>query len=203
MASWISFGVFFSKSSLSPRDFSSFPDALSPPGLLSKSAREKFALLGRPCFFLLVFEHAGCFDLCALLVCELREAIGLLSCISDRNNGVGKTFDIFIEFPNFLQGVVDLCHLLDVGVFRLIEPFRDGVFRDVVDDLVQRLPGGVVGRNNLLDVLLDGRLEMVRRVDTFFESCIGAKIVLLAPLLTLEVGEYFLAYSRAHNTCSA
>ena len=123
--------------------------------------RGNFALLGRPCFSLLVFEHADRFDLCVLLICELREAIGLLSCISDRNNGVGKTFEIFIEFPNFLQGVVDLCHLLDVGVFRFVEPFCDRVFRDVVNDLVQRLPGGVVGRNDLLDVQRTGVVKIM------------------------------------------
>ena len=58
--------------------------------------------------------------------------------ISDRNDRVGQAFDIFIGLPSSLQGVVGLCHLLDVGL-RLVESFRDWAFGDVANDLLQRL----------------------------------------------------------------
>ena len=82
------------------------------------------------------------------MIREVSKAIGRLSCIGDRDNGICKTFDVFVYFPNFLEGVrvaiVDLGDLLDVDGFGLVEPFRSGVFWDVVDDLVQRLSGSVV-----------------------------------------------------------
>ena len=93
---------------------------------------------------MLVLERRDRFDLRALLIRELGKAIGRLSCIGDRDCGIGKTFDARVDFPNFLEGVVDLGDLLDVGEFSLVESFRSRFFGDVVDDLVQRLSRGAV-----------------------------------------------------------
>ena len=60
--------------------------------------------------------------------------------------------------------------MLDVGLFRLVESFCDGVFGDVADDLFYRTHGGVVGRDDLLGVVFDRRLEVGSRWCTIAAS---------------------------------